>query len=508
VDQVRVVADTTGRQYRGFQSNERDDPFSRLYEPRTVYTAEGEQQRLNGIRQFTRLYARDALAVRDVASMEPLSMMDVDDDWPRPGAPWIFEASPTDISGGFFRAPDDDEVYYGVWRWAIDERLDPWTQWVSVRVFGNQKVENEEYELPEPALGRIGWATVTLSIGEYVAEDLYNGEVLIPYLDVDLLPTTSDGRRVLEIEIANARWNNNYSSVEPINTSFSYLELSTVGTMARFDTGEEDDLIGDDQPLLGGTAGRPNGTFVYSPDAPEHWDGMMPNTGRVAFISTGTPNRPPALDEAAQLVSQLTTHFERNVPGLININTAQRPVLLCLPWAQPPHNRTMDSTTFLRMYQFANLMAMAVTNARQEMGGWPEGTRETGRDDDRDGFTDEGPYQTTGDLIRAIRALRWVHGLSPPMGSDIVWPSYGWGGFGDPILMQEFRELAGDETLMITDIGAGWLTRLEKEIFARVSNLITVRSNVFEIATRGRVVTDDGQVLAESYTVQVLDRRY
>jgi hypothetical protein len=328
-------------------------------------------------------------------------------------------------------------------------------------------------------------------------------------------------RRVLEIEVTNSIWRDDYSEQVCISDlpgsatrcTFSYIEISTAGGMEAFDFVDQD-VETDPYPALGGTAGRANGTFSYSPDHAEHWDGMMPNIGRTAFISTGPPFRTPTLEEIGQVARQITTYHDRDISGLISLNTAQRPVLLCLPWAQPPADRISDAAAFDRKYGFANLMAMIVTNARQENGGSGGFGGQTSRlplvDDDGDGFVDEGPYQSVGDVARALRALRWVAGITEPLNQPVFGP---WTNFSGTmtspnILQDEFIELFNDPTITTNDIAGDWIARLEKEVFARISNLVTVRSNEFELVTRGRVITDDGQVMAESITTQIVDRRF
>jgi len=332
---------------------------------------------------------------------------------------------------------------------------------------------------------------------------------------------SAKSRRVLELEITNAIWRSNYSGLACVadlpgsatQCTFSYIGISTAGTMEAFDIPDQD-LETDPYPVLGGTAGRINGTFAYSPNHAEHWDGMMPNIGRAAFISTGPAFRTPTVEEIGQVARQITTYHKKDIPGLISLNTAQRPVLLCLPWAQPPADHISDSGTFDRKLGFANLMAMIVTNARQENGGSGGFSGPSARlpyvDDDGDGFVDEGPFQSVGDFARALQALRWVAGTTEPPAAPVFgsWTNFRGTMTNPDMLQDEFIQLFNDPTITPDDIKGDWIVRLEKEIFARISNLVTVRSNEFELVTRGRVITDDGRVMAESTTSQIVDRRF
>ncbi len=553
MDEIRVTADTRGRNYRGFQSSERQDPFSMNYE-RAGYT---DQERYRATREFTVIQARDALAIgrpeealgnlavnvnpiktilggsprgwlRPPYSKESADHAE-DPDWPR----WQWVSSHYEASGGYFAETTGNKTatfYFDLTPIVAPDsrtRIDPGKMFVGVRVFGSEEIVNkkrvpgrvrlDDSENPDdgnyltPNTAYVGFATMVLNEegglpGEVSCGYLKHGETLVSHLDVSRIMYIEGNchRYILGVMVTSK---GQAVDPEPWTFTLGRIEVSLSGP--------------DTQPLVAGTPGSYNVAQHENYTRAEHWDGMMPTRGRVGFIAMGGTNRVPTLEETGKLATQLTTFPSGDVQGLINVNTSPRSTLICLPWACPPLSG-MDEEEFILMYDWNCLMTQAVTNARGERALKPlyqevTNPKKYGEDNDGDGFIYEdpyksivdlakageagganrvdGPYETIGDLARAIRAIRWTL-----LGRHKQPDTIDWSDFlirrsvrvqPMDLVKQELEQIYG-EMEAPRDQTYRWIepriARLEKEVFSRVSNLITVQSNVFEIVTRAGVV--------------------
>jgi hypothetical protein len=567
MDEIRVTADTTGRNYRSFQSSERQDPFSVRHERLKYGEGDEEEERYRPTRDCTIVWARDALAITRPddalggAEGEPPSYQtgfgqpDVNGNYPfnvkwvRPGSDkWRWISSHYEASGGYFAMrgdirPGTDEATFFLDLTPViapDYKV-PFLQgerFISIRVFGSEEIESQRriagrVRLDDsegvdafsvtPPDAYIGMAAVMRSHDspDIPCGIVKHGETLVSRLDVyDLeYPEGNRFRYILGLKLRNR---------PGVPCTFSHVEVA-LQSQPRDDTEEKK------SQLVAGTPGSYNLAQHENYTRAEHWDGMMPTRGRVGFIAMGRPGEVPTLEEAGKLAAQLTTFNSGDVPGLINVNTAPRGTLICLPWASPPVSPSSMKEAdweqeFLRMYDWNSLMTQAVTNARQEapLAGEEEfslekalreGYDKAKADDDGDGFIDEGPYETIGDLARAIRTVRWMLLGLHKQPAILDWSDniIRRGGRALPreLVRGEIERIYGPVDVSSSQYNQ-WIqeriARLEKEIFSRVSNLITVQSNVYEIITRAGVVarvpeTAETLNLATQTDRMIADRR-
>ncbi len=203
-------------------------------------------------------------------------------------------------------------------------------------------------------------------------------------------------------------------------------------------------------------------------EAPLVKNGRLATPGELTQVTTGgefVRDASRSAVRAAYLADYISTEPANTAEreGLININTAPRPVLMALPWSEPDIN--MNTRV-----QVADLCSWVVWQwAHNPVG--PDGQPGVaGVDDNRDGKTDmvgsvfdsgelnavgsdDGPFDDAGEILTCLNKSRLPDGRP---------------------VMTALQQIQPGITA--------------ERIYARISNVTTVRSSVFSVISRGRVV--------------------
>lgn len=296
--------------------------------------------------------------------------------------------------------------------------------------------------------------------------------------------------------------------------SFLHIELRNVKD-ADFNaikyvefTGVSEEMTSSAESLwyLSGSPGLPNPLYepLHNDPAQQHKKALVKNSRLanlydLSRIATGGEFQVLGIEKAAQLADLVrfqTTPTEQ-VEGLININTATRPVLMALPWMEPVWTQRdnyyyRNPNGLLReRFEVADRIARAILEYRDYMlDGFDGQPGVADVDDDLDGVvdnleernwpgSDDPPFDTIGDL-----AILFTN----PKSSVYL-------GFG-----AEWRSQNSIKSI------SGMENATPASVFGRVSNLMTVRSDVFSVRTRGKVLGSEGGVLAEKLIEAAIER--
>lgn len=233
---------------------------------------------------------------------------------------------------------------------------------------------------------------------------------------------------------------------------------------------------------LTGSPGEDNAAFNPLPGYfPAVKNGPLANPGELARVTTGEEFKRVGATAAAYLADYISTElgYDGFRYGLINVNTAPRVVLMALPWSEPGET---NIDTRIEIHELCSWAVFAWARNYSHDGAMlirppvgPDGQPGiAGVDDDGDGFTDTDPNNAVNGMDM---------GELNAYGSD----DGPFGDIGELLICLERTELPGGTRLMdrLQAIQPGISG---ERIFSRVSNLVTVRSDTFQIISRGRVL--------------------